>query len=176
MIGIRHRLRAVRERGPGRRPVKIEDPVEPTPLQQADVVRDRLPVGRTAVLRWYAVDAEPAVLVEGNAHGVRSPALDRVDRRLIARTVKDAAALGAHVFGALAVDAMHDHGLTGRVHESVALDMKGGGGRARRRCRIRRTDDRTDQEAADRNDERAAEALPPSRSVNARHVTAPGGS
>src|SRR5205085_7904703 len=86
--------------------------------------------------RVDAVDAEPAVLVEGDPHRVGVPAGDRGDARRVARAVEHRVSLDAHVLGAGSRDPEQPDRRAGGVDEVVALDAdadRTGGGARRAR-------------------------------------------
>ena len=68
--------------------------------------------------------AEPALLVQGDADRVRLPSGDGLDGRVVHRSVEDAAALDAHELAAGAVDAQQPPGGPVLVHERVARDAQ----------------------------------------------------
>ncbi len=104
VIVIGHRCLPRCARLAGSRPVQVENDVERATVEQVDVVDDRLAIVASSVGGLHTVDAEPAVLVERDAHGMRMPGRDGTDGRKVVRTVEDAPTLDARVFGTRAVD------------------------------------------------------------------------
>ena len=84
---------------------------------------DRLPVRRSAVRRVDAVDAEPAVLVERDAHDVGLPGGHRRDGRVVRRPVEDAPALRAGILGAGPVQPDQLDDVAVSVDQVVALHV-----------------------------------------------------
>src|SRR5439155_23014432 len=124
---VRHRSLSVRTLSRGGAPVQVEDDVQTIREKEIDIALDGLPVRLTDELRrWHAVvDTEPAVLVEGEAHGVRAPTADGLDRSLVDRHREDAEVLSAHVLGAARVDPAEAHRSSEGVDEASPFDMEG---------------------------------------------------
>ena len=120
VIEVGHRLLVRRLGRPRRAPLQVEDRVEPVLVEQVHVVLDRLLVARAGIAWVGAVDREPAVLIEGQAHRVDPPGLDCQHRREIDRALEDAPALDT---GGLGPGAVHSvkHQRARRIHELIPL-------------------------------------------------------
>src|SRR5438093_1274831 len=127
------RVVAVRHRGLAERlariggPVQVQDHDEPGAVRQRDVVGDSTAVVGPRVGGGDAVDAEPAGLVQGQAHHIRLPGCDRLHGRRVGRSIEDAPALRAGVFRPGAVHPAQPHRSSGGVHQSGTLHVHRGG-------------------------------------------------
>src|SRR4051794_9467201 len=92
-------------------------------MQEVDVADDRVDVVAPGVRRGDAVDPEPAVLVQRDAHDVRVPGADGRDGGRVAGAVEDVIALDAGVLRAGAVDTVQVDGHAG-VEDLVARDVQ----------------------------------------------------
>ncbi len=90
MVEIGHGLLTFGELRPWGVEVQIDDDRDVVARQQVDVRRNGVLVLDAAVGAQHAIDAQPAVLVEDDAHGLNIPGLHRGDFGLIGRTFEDA--------------------------------------------------------------------------------------
>src|SRR5437667_8129103 len=159
------RVVAVRHRGLAERlariggPVQVQDHDEPGAVRQRDVVGDSTAVVGPRVGGGDAVDAEPAGLVQGQAHHIRLPGCDRLHGRRVGRSIEDAPALRAGVLRSGAVHPAQPHRASEGVHQSGTLHVYGGGAqglgrRGRGRGRGRRSAARGSGPAAGERTER----------------------
>lgn len=73
------------------------------------------------IAAWIGpVDAEPAVLVERNAHSVDIPLEHPLNRGVVCRTLEDLASLHAHVLSSRVAESLKDNGLALIIDELVA--------------------------------------------------------
>lgn len=103
VVGIGHRQLVIGHRVAGRGPVQIEDHVEAGGVERAHVGGDD-PAVRGPAQPRLGVQAQPAVLVERDAHRVGAPARDRRDHRRVVdpvgvRADKEPPPLDAGVLG-----------------------------------------------------------------------------
>src|SRR5437764_2218428 len=123
---VRHRCLAQRLARVGG-PVQVQDGHESRAVQQRDVVGDRTLIVGPRIGGGHAVDAEPAGLVQRQAHHVRLPGGYSLHRRGVRRSVEDAPALRAGVLRPRAVHTAQPERPPEGVHQSRALHVHCGG-------------------------------------------------
>ena len=162
VIRIGHHRLVARQALPRRTPGQREDDVQAGLVQQVDVADNRPLVVAAGIGSIDAVDPQPAVFVQLQAHGIRMPAGDGRRRGAVAGSVEDSPALNARIEGSDSIDAMQLHHRSAAVDQVIPLHRERRYGRRRRRDRGRGADagsQRAEHQrpAGHRRDERATD-------------------
>ena len=136
MIKVRHRPLTPSDVFAGRHPVQVEDGDDSVGLECLHVALDRMLVSRATDRGADPVDTKPAVLIEGDPHGVDAPCDHRLHGGAVGRAIKDASASEAGILGTRAIHAQQAHRFAALVHETVAPHSHIGS--CRRGCRAGR--------------------------------------
>ena len=125
VVTVGHRLLVRGQCLTGRGPVQVQDHPLPRRVEPVDVLTDGRPVVLSGVPRVDAVDAQPAGLVEGHAHGVGARVRDPAERDGVRRSVEDAPTLHACVLRARPVHSQEADLYAASTDESTVVDADG---------------------------------------------------
>jgi hypothetical protein len=104
--------------------MQIQNDVEACPVEASNVGPDRLAIASSAVPGGSAVDTQPAVFVQWNAHGVDPPGRHRGDGAPAGRSSEKSVPADTRVFGPRPVHPKQADRLAVTVDEMVVHDMQ----------------------------------------------------